>query len=436
MMCLPKRPSRGILVAPMRSQLLLALALLGLPRAVFSQDSGSPWSESPASEHGMSEQDLLRLLRGKDPEPRGEAGKGNAPQRGEKGRARGKRPSAEELAREAEEHDRQLREELEATAHERCRACDLDGNGWLSYREVQAMLGVSKSDFLEFDTNQDGRWTLAEFLGRDASMLDLLGSASAPIPTAEELARRREELARPLPRSTEIGARSAGPAASARRESSPPIDPAPRAEPAAAPEGDSGESPPASTLDTARSPAPGPHRPAPRSSRPRPTIPAGLRLYPSPGQLLALYDQDQSGGLAVAEVDVIVERIGNELSSALIVQQTDQNESGELELPELGALAFFVSERLSPEIRQDVEELSRTTPGTGADDESAAAAGPFARLDHDHDGRITARDLRALAGGISPVIRIEAVIAALDRNGDGGIDPREFRLALTVRSRP
>jgi Ca2+-binding EF-hand superfamily protein len=55
----------------------------------------------------------------------------------------------------------------------------------------------------------------------------------------------------------------------------------------------------------------------------------------------------------------------------------------------------------------------------------------FHRLDLQGNGRITAADLLDLQHPIESSVRIQAVVAALDTNGDGAIDPAEFQACLT-----
>jgi Ca2+-binding EF-hand superfamily protein len=57
----------------------------------------------------------------------------------------------------------------------------------------------------------------------------------------------------------------------------------------------------------------------------------------------------------------------------------------------------------------------------------------FRRLDFDDDGLISVQDLMDLARPLSHPVRVRALIADLDQDGDGGVSREEFRRAMQSR---
>src|SRR6187399_3187740 len=59
-------------------------------------------------------------------------------------------------------------------------ASDLDGNGWISYREGSVSLRVDKREFFLFDTDRDGRISRKEFEARYQGTVAAVGSFRPP----------------------------------------------------------------------------------------------------------------------------------------------------------------------------------------------------------------------------------------------------------------
>ena len=225
--------------------------------------------------------------------------------------------------------------------------------------------------------------------------------------------------------------------------------------------------------------------PGPTPATPVPTLeltipPAAQETFPAPSDLLAAYDADGSAGLNVDEVAESLRRANALLSAEVIVEQTDIDESGELDASELGPLATMLSQRdpwrapgserhtltsteetPAPPSAASIVDADETegpgpilvellpptrpertrppSPDFGAGELSTGAEsgttsgrpyGHFARLDADGDGRVGPRDLESLVAPVRSSVRGSAVIAALDRDGDGHLDPEELDAAL------
>lgn len=306
------------------------------------------------------------------------------------------RGAAQESAARADE-----RAQPPARVEDHFRVCDLDENGWVSYREANLALGVDKSEYRAFDRDHDGRLDLDEFRTRYERMLELLGAA--PDPDADALLRERDPT-------TELAG----------------------AEPL-------------------------PALPTPEVRRTEPS-------FPRPEDLLRTFDRDESGGLALEEVAEAIRRAGMLLSAEVVLTQTDKDHSDALELAELAPLATLLADHLPWTSRSPGGAGPVERPGAGARRtpravERAAPAprtrdprlpmapyehsleptpaevtpvsvGHFRLLDVDRDGLVTRDDLEALVSPARSSLRPAAVLAALDRNGDGALDPAEFRAAL------
>lgn len=60
------------------------------------------------------------------------------------------------------------------------RRCDINGNGWISFREGQESLGLDSNSFLAYDTDRDGRVTPAEFGARYRLAIERVGAFKPP----------------------------------------------------------------------------------------------------------------------------------------------------------------------------------------------------------------------------------------------------------------
>ena len=269
-------------------------------------------------------------------------------------------------------------EAIEERAARHFDLCDLDANGWVSFREAQATLGVSKSEYRRYDTDADGRVDMSEFRARGATILARLGAGP------------KSDVARPRP-----VPRSGGPSG-----------------------------PPPALLAPFEEPS-----------------------YPRPGDLLAVYDRNRSRGLDERELKRLNDDLGGTLSVDLIARQMDPDGSGQLELGELGPLARLVASKVPDKLRSDgrtgepeLDELYRTALPRRAPTSNAPLTpripGPvrhFRRLDLDDDGYIDTEDLRRLLAPARVDVRSSAVLAAIDRDGDGRVDEAEFAASLGAR---
>ena len=59
-------------------------------------------------------------------------------------------------------------------------ASDLDGNGWISFREGSVSLRVSRKEFFTYDSDRDGRITRKEFEERYRTAVEAVGSFRPP----------------------------------------------------------------------------------------------------------------------------------------------------------------------------------------------------------------------------------------------------------------
>jgi Ca2+-binding EF-hand superfamily protein len=296
-----------------------------------------------------------------------------------KGSQKGGRGSKQVAAKKLRQREKER--EREVLAH--FEICDLDASGWVSYREAEVTLGIEKSEFRLYDENQDGRISPLEFRDRYQTILGLLGAVRPPV--------------RP-----DSGIEVVEPEEGVLEE---PEDP----------RGSAGE--------------------------PAVIIP---EVFPSPRDLLEIYDRDRNGGLAESELEALFRDIGGVLSADVVARQMDPDLSGELELSELGPLSMLVSRRLPEPVTGRVasevpvlhELYSITLPRKqpiGAPPAPPRILGPvtqFRRLDLWNDGFIDADDLRQLLSPARVNVRPTAIVAALDRDGDGRLDQSEFLACL------
>lgn len=269
------------------------------------------------------------------------------------------------------------REEAERLAlHQHFAVCDLDGNGWLSLREAEITLSLGRNEYQRLDADRDGRLLEAELEPHKKQILARLGALHPDEPLL-------------------VAPGTTAPGATAEE----PLEP-----------------------DPADAEAEGPET---------------RRMYPAPVHLLARYDLDRTGGLAPAEVTALFSEVSLGLSAEMVVAQMDTDESTELESRELVPLCFLVARHLPGPLRPP--EPEPTTPVELAREEPAPlqAVAPalearthFARLDPSGDGAVDDTDLRALQSPARLGIRVEAVLSALDGNGDGRLSEDEFRRAM------
>jgi len=192
-----------------------------------------------------------------------------------------------------------------------------------------------------------------------------------------------------------------------------------------------GARPPAEETAAADAPAPGE---GPRSE---------LRVaFPRPVDLLARYDADHTQGLNAAELDKLQAEMDLELSSELALAQMDADDSGQLEAGELVPIAWMASQNLPPALQPAPPASTGGTDPVGPSPAPAdAAPAPpaaevltrthFRLLDPSKDGWIDQSDLRLLQSPARLDVRVETVLSALDRDGDGKLSEAEFRASMS-----
>ena len=253
--------------------------------------------------------------------------------------------------------------------------CDLDDNGWISYAEAEAVFGIEKGRFRDYDTNGDGRVDAEEFADKRGRILRALGMFSE----------------RPV------------------------------------------RDPLATVQGQAPEESPAPMRPT------RALPPARVE----PDALLEQHDTDASGGLNREEIVRLIASVDSDLSPDVLLERLDRDASLELEPAELAALGRL-AERLTPGPAPSLLAPRPPAPAPPlldssgrpvriaphVDVEPRAPVGNFERLDRSGDGAISIEDLRGLLAPARVGVRPAAVLAALDRNGDGVIDRDEFLAAM------
>jgi Ca2+-binding EF-hand superfamily protein len=152
------------------------------------------------------------------------------------------------------------------------------------------------------------------------------------------------------------------------------------------------------------------------------------------------FDLDGDGALNRTELRAFLEDLHSRLETDIVMQKFDRDVSRKLEKDELAELIAFLdpARRSQPPPRAaSVEELfGKAFPREdrkGALQQAPRIPGPlppFRRLDLDGDGRITAADLITLQRPIQVPVRLAAVLATIDTNGDGAIDAAEFAASM------
>jgi Ca2+-binding EF-hand superfamily protein len=170
--------------------------------------------------------------------------------------------------------------------------------------------------------------------------------------------------------------------------------------------------------------------------------PAGSELGGGAG-LLSLADFDGNAALNEVEFSKLLAGHGftpDETHQLLL--RYDSNVSGELEQGELLEIAARMADgSLAPaedarvpetldELFGDPQERPASALGSSLPPRLVGPVTHFRRLDHDADGSVSAGDLLKLLSLIQVDVRAGAVLAFLDRDGNGVLDRQEFEAAL------
>ena len=78
-----------------------------------------------------------------------------------------------------------LAQEREELISEHFLVCDLDENGWISFREASTIFGITRKEFRRCDTDKDGDIDASEFRERARTLLSLLGALPPPRPRGD-----------------------------------------------------------------------------------------------------------------------------------------------------------------------------------------------------------------------------------------------------------
>lgn len=178
----------------------------------------------------------------------------------------------------------------------------------------------------------------------------------------------------------------------------------------------------------------------------RPPVPnAEAEVAPprSAAQLRNTFDKNLDGRLGLAELEALVLEYGLPQEAPILLAKTDLDGSGVLDGQELevlsnviGAFQAAPSGLFEENAPKSIEELfgervpRETTFGLPEPPYVRGPVRPFHRLDADGDDRISESDLSELQFPLTLPVRASSVLAALDTDGDGGLDREEFRAAL------
>lgn len=167
----------------------------------------------------------------------------------------------------------------------------------------------------------------------------------------------------------------------------------------------------------------------------------------SPAQLRAAYDGDANGTISPPELRRLLDDYGYDLPTHVVLERVDHDGSGQIELSEIHVISRLLSaahltqaiDEIQTELIQadSVLELFGTPEApeslhnrTAAPPRIPGPVGHFARLDMDRDGGVTLKELEDLQRPSSLPVRTAAILATLDKNGDGRLDRAEFEASM------
>ena len=248
--------------------------------------------------------------------------------------------------------------------------CDHDSNTWISYREGIYSLSLDRLQFSYYDKDRDGRIQRSEFAARYNLVVNRKGGFPPPKPLITDVP---QEFGLESSLMTEEGEQ---------------------------------------TSDEV--------------------------------QLLQRFDTNESGGLELGELPPMIKLwlLTDHVEPEQLMTAVDSDASSALELSEMAylikslALAQFrfvgnsmsVESLLGIELTPAVVLTERAAPLTVT--HSLEPKLHFDRLDQDGDGFVGSQDLRTLQAPMHLSVRTNAVIAAIDTDGDGKISTAEFTAAF------
>lgn len=147
------------------------------------------------------------------------------------------------------------------------------------------------------------------------------------------------------------------------------------------------------------------------------------------------YDKSADDAIDASELALVLADYGvRGLSSEVAMKKLDLDGSGKLDENEIYRVIEIVDPAQSETRRPStIDELFSRVIARISRDEATflpplipGPVSPFRRLDFDDDGSIRAEDLIELSRPASLPVRVHALVAALDKDGDGGLSPAEY----------
>ncbi len=258
-------------------------------------------------------------------------------------------------------------DEMRGRGEEDFKKSDLDGSGWISFREGEATLGLDRDRFLTYDLNQDGRLGPREFGIHFSRTLQRTGSVRPPAETPAEA-----DAPKPYP-----------PPPSEELEPYPSVQDLLR------------------LYDRDRSHG--------LDEKEVGTLFVDVQLALSPQVVVRQMDPNESGELEQQELAPIASLVRDTLLRAN---------------PDVAQVPIQVIEELYAETAPKPPKAQNLPPRI------AGPATHFRRLDLFGDGFIDPAELEELVPPTRMRVRASAIVSALDTNGDGRLDADEFRSSM------
>jgi len=247
--------------------------------------------------------------------------------------------------------------------------CDHDENNWISFREGAFSLRLSRLEFTYYDADRDGRIQREEFAARYGLIVDNQGTFPPPRARIEDY----------------FGAAGA-----------------------------------IGTILGAEAPV------------------------TEEGRVLERFDTNGSAGLELGEIPPLIDfwNLAVHITPVQLLEAIDGDASDALELEEMNYLieSLAIAQKKYNRVILTVDELFDLSPESAdplvkrenkmAIERSKRPTVHFDRLDQNGDAFIGADDLRLLQSPMQLSVRTNAVIAAIDTDGDGQISLAEFSAAF------